>query len=135
MDLSIYFEPIQLKGYNYADKTRRKLMGDVVTAYLKPGDFPSLDHADIAIFGVGEERNCFLGDGSDAGLPFPFRQRARKVFFDRARNLLLVLRQIDHGKPTRGQEAVEPVIAQDMFIGKGIASEYGHNAGTRRYSW
>ncbi len=64
MDLSIYFEPIQLKGYNFADRTRRKLMGDVVTAHIKAGDFPSLDHADIAVFGVMEERNCFFNNGT-----------------------------------------------------------------------
>jgi arginase family enzyme len=63
MDLSIYFEPIQLKGYNFTGKTQRKLMGDVVKAFLKPGDFPSLDHVDIAIFGVMEERGCIFNTG------------------------------------------------------------------------
>ena len=63
MDISIYFEPLQLKGYQYADKTRRKLMGDVVKAYIQPNDFPSLDQADLAIIGVGEDRNSFFNNG------------------------------------------------------------------------
>jgi len=64
MDISIYFEPVRLKGYHFADKTRRKLMGDVVTAYLQPGDFPSLEKVDLAVFGVGEDRNSFFNNGS-----------------------------------------------------------------------
>ncbi len=60
MDISIYFEPIQLKGYHFNGKTRRKLMGDVVKAYLQPNDFPSLEGADLAIIGVGEDRNCLV---------------------------------------------------------------------------
>ena len=79
MDLSIYFEPIQLKGYNYSDKTRRKLMGDVVTAYLKPNDFPSLDHVDMAIFGVREERNSFFNNGCGLA-PDAIRKEFYKLF-------------------------------------------------------
>jgi len=63
MDISIYFEPIKLKGYHFADKTRRKLMGDVVKAYLEPGVFPSLEEADLALIGIGEERNSFFNNG------------------------------------------------------------------------
>ena len=54
MDLSMYFEPVQLKGYHFSEKTRRKLMGDVVKAYIEPNDFPSLDHVDLSFIGVGE---------------------------------------------------------------------------------
>ena len=70
MDISIYFEPIQLKGYYKAEKTRRKQLGDMVKAYVHPSDFPDLENADIAIFGVAEERNAFrntgCADASDA---------------------------------------------------------------------
>jgi hypothetical protein len=59
MDISIYFEPIQLKGYHFVDKTHRKLMGDVVKAYIHPNEFPSLEQTDLAILGVGEDRNSF----------------------------------------------------------------------------
>lgn len=79
MDLSIYFEPIQLKGYNFADKTRRKLMGDMVNAFLKPGYFPSLDHVDIAIFGVSEERNSFFNNGCGLA-PDAIRKEFYKLF-------------------------------------------------------
>jgi formiminoglutamase len=79
MELSIYLEPVQLKGYNYADKTRRKLMGDVVTAYLKKNDFPSLDQADIAIVGICEERNSLLNTGCSLA-PDAIRKEFYKLF-------------------------------------------------------
>jgi len=63
MDISIYFEPVELKGYHYAGKSRRKLIGDVVQAYIHTHDFPALEHADVAIFGVGEERSAVFNKG------------------------------------------------------------------------
>lgn len=79
MDISIYFETIQLKGYQYADKTRRKLMGDVVKAYIQPDDFPSFDQADLAIFGVGEDRNSFFNNGCGLA-PDLIRRELYKLF-------------------------------------------------------
>ena len=66
MDISIYFEPVKLKGFQYADKARRKLMGDVVKAYTEPNPFPDYENADLAIIGVGEERNAFFNNGCSA---------------------------------------------------------------------
>ncbi|MBW6460105.1 MAG: formimidoylglutamase [Bacteroidales bacterium] len=57
MDLSIFFDPVHLKGYQYAEKTHRKMLGDIVKAYIQPNDFPSLENADMAILGVSEDRN------------------------------------------------------------------------------
>ncbi|MCK9401468.1 MAG: formimidoylglutamase [Bacteroidales bacterium] len=79
MDISIYFETIQLKGYQYADKTGRKLMGDVVKAYIQPDDFPSFDQADLAIFGVGEDRNSFFNNGCGLA-PDLIRRELYKLF-------------------------------------------------------
>jgi formiminoglutamase len=79
MDISIYFETIQLKGFHYADKTRRKLMGDVVKAYIQPNDFPSLDQADLAIIGVGEDRNSFFNNGCGLA-PDLIRKELYKLF-------------------------------------------------------
>ncbi len=79
MDISIYLDPIQLKGYHYADKTRRKLIGDVVKAYIQPNDFPSLEHVDLAIIGVGEERNSFFNNGCGLA-PDSIRKEFYKLF-------------------------------------------------------
>ena len=70
MDISIFFEPVNLKGYQIANQGRRKLMGDVVKAYINQNDFPSLEGAEIAIFGVNEDRatvnNAGCGKAADA---------------------------------------------------------------------
>jgi formiminoglutamase len=63
MDISVYFEPVQLKGYQFSEKSRRKLMGDVVKAHLESSGFPSLEGVDLAIIGIGEERNAFFNNG------------------------------------------------------------------------
>lgn len=67
MDISIYFEPVHLKGYQFSEKSRRKLMGDVVRAFIEPNRFPDYEQADLAIIGVGEERNAFFNTGCSAG--------------------------------------------------------------------
>jgi formiminoglutamase len=79
MDISIYFEPIQLKGYQPAEKSRRKLMGDVVKAYTEQGGFPALEGADLAFVGIGEERQSFFNTGCGQG-PDAIRKEFYKLF-------------------------------------------------------
>jgi arginase family enzyme len=79
MDISIYFEPVQLKGYYPAENTRRKLMGDVVKAYLEPGRFPSIEQADLAIFGICEERHAYFNNGCGLA-PDAIRKELYKLF-------------------------------------------------------
>jgi formiminoglutamase len=96
MDISVYFEPIQLKGYHYSEKTNRKLIGDVVRAYLKPGDFPSLEQADLAIIGVGEERNAVYNNGCGFG-PDAIRKEFYKLFQGNFNLRMIDLGNIQHG--------------------------------------
>lgn len=63
MDISIFLEPIELKGYEYAEKTRRKHLGDLVKAYIQPNDFPEYEGADLAIVGVTEDRHAVGNKG------------------------------------------------------------------------
>jgi len=79
MDISIYFEPVQLKGFQYAEKANRKLMGDVVKAYVDPKNFPDYDHADLAIVGIGEERNAFFNTGCGSA-PDMIRKELYKLY-------------------------------------------------------
>jgi arginase family enzyme len=70
MDISIFFEPVDLQGYHFMDQGRRKLMGDVVKAYVDKKDFPGLEGCEIALFGVNEDRaavsNAGCGNAADA---------------------------------------------------------------------
>jgi len=56
MDLSVYFEPVALQQFTYAEKSHRKRMGDVFRTYLPDGHFPEMEDAHMAIFGVEEDR-------------------------------------------------------------------------------
>lgn len=105
MDISIYFETIQLKGYHYADKTRRKLMGDVIKAYLEPHDFPSLDEADIAIIGAGEDRNALLNNGCGLA-PDSVRRELYKLFQGNFK-----LKLVDLGNLIRGHSIEDTYFA------------------------
>jgi hypothetical protein len=78
MDISIYFQPISLQGFQYARSARRKLMGDLVNAYIQEEAFPSLSKVDLAIFGVGEDRNSFFNKGC-ASAPDAVRKEFYKL--------------------------------------------------------
>ncbi|MCF8387460.1 MAG: formimidoylglutamase [Bacteroidales bacterium] len=56
MEIDLYFDPIDLSGYEFADKAHRKRLGDIVRSYHTKENFPSLENIDIAIIGVKEER-------------------------------------------------------------------------------
>ncbi|MBN3035336.1 MAG: formimidoylglutamase [Bacteroidales bacterium] len=63
MDLSVYFEPLDMPGLNPDDENRGKKQGDHVRAYNEEGRFPSLGDVEIAIIGAGEERGAFENEG------------------------------------------------------------------------
>lgn len=110
MDISIYFETIQLKGYHYADKTRRKLIGDVIKAYLQPNDFPSLDEADIAIIGVGEDRNSLFNNGCGLA-PDSIRKELYKLFQGNFK-----LKLVDLGNLIRGHTVEDTYFALTAIL-------------------
>ncbi|HRY33313.1 MAG TPA: formimidoylglutamase [Bacteroidales bacterium] len=63
MDLSLYFEPIELFQFRYADANQRKRLGDVISSYLVEGSFPLTDGMDIAFIGVKEDRSAVNNPG------------------------------------------------------------------------
>ncbi len=79
MDISIFFEPIRMNGYNYSARTRRKKLGDVVKAYLQADDFPDLENVDLVIFGVKEDRSAVNNSGC-AEAPDSVRNEFYKLF-------------------------------------------------------
>jgi formiminoglutamase len=110
MDISIYFETIQLKGYHYADKTRRKMIGDVIKAYLEPHNFPSLDEADIAIIGVGEDRNALFNNGCGLA-PDAIRKEFYKLFQGNFK-----LKLVDLGNVIRGHTIEDTYFALTAIL-------------------
>lgn len=63
MEIDHYFEPIDLSGYEFAEKAHRKRLGDMVRSYHQPDAFPSLKDIDIAVIGVKEERSAVNNEG------------------------------------------------------------------------
>lgn len=79
MDISLFFEPIRLKGYEYAAKSRHKRMGDLVRAYIHPNEFPDYEEAELAIIGVGEDRLSHGNEGC-AKAPDAIRKEFYRLF-------------------------------------------------------
>jgi arginase family enzyme len=79
MDIEIYFKPIDLTGYEYAEKSYRKRLGDVVKSYNTASGFPDLDNIDIAIIGINEDRNAINNEGC-ASAPDNIRKKLYKLF-------------------------------------------------------
>lgn len=77
--MEIYFEPIDLSGYDYADKAHRKRLGDVVRAFHAEAAFPELEGIDIAILGVNEDRAAVNNKGC-AKAPTHIREYLYRLF-------------------------------------------------------
>jgi len=105
MDISIFFEPVQLKGYGYTGHTRHKLMGDVVKAHIKPDDFPEYEGYDLAIFGVGEDRNAVNNHGCGQA-PDVIRKELYRLFQGNFK-----LRMVDLGNMLRGHSIEDTYFA------------------------
>jgi len=61
MDISIYFEPVELPSIKA--ESNSKMLGDIIRSHLKVGEFPKLDDVDIALIGVREDRGSFKNKG------------------------------------------------------------------------
>ena len=79
MDIEIYFKPIDLTGYEYAEKSHLRRLGDVVKSYNTASGFPDLDNIDIAILGINEDRNAINNEGC-ANAPDIIRKKLYKLF-------------------------------------------------------
>jgi formiminoglutamase len=61
MDISEFFEPANLSYIPESSGLLR--MGDKITAFINPGEFPDYHEADIVLIGVKEDRNAFNNEG------------------------------------------------------------------------
>jgi formiminoglutamase len=64
MDISQYFEPVDLTDFQFAGEGPGQVrMGDLIKSYFPSNPFPEYHSADIAIIGVMEDRNAINNDG------------------------------------------------------------------------
>jgi len=67
MDISLYFEPISLDGYDFSKSTDKNRLGKIISIYNENSYFPDLKGIKMAIIGVMEERGALENTGCKAG--------------------------------------------------------------------
>ncbi|MFA6201225.1 MAG: formimidoylglutamase [Bacteroidales bacterium] len=63
MDFDLNFTPINIDELGLMADERQIRLGHTILTYCKESPFPALDNIDIAIIGVGEERNAYNNKG------------------------------------------------------------------------
>lgn len=66
MELSHYFEPVDVHVVDYESREFKPMLGDVIDTYWEENAFPDLDKANLVIVGVGEDRNSVDNRGCAA---------------------------------------------------------------------
>ena len=77
MDLSIYFDPIQIEDFKFIKRSSRKTFGDMIVKNREGSYFPHLDDIQLALIGVGEERAQVDNQGCGEGI-----NAIRDYFYD-----------------------------------------------------
>jgi arginase family enzyme len=112
MDISVYFEPVEIKDTNTNTEFRPGKLGDVVRLFADKGNFPSLEEIDIAIIGVKEDRNSLNNQGTSMS-PDQVRNYLYKLFQGNCK-----IRIADLGNINRGFE-----VGDTYFAVKSVVSE------------
>ncbi len=63
MDAEIYFEPISPVLSSFLDETGNNSMGDIIEAFTKKENFPSLEGVQVALIGINEDRMALENQG------------------------------------------------------------------------
>ena len=64
MDIADFFEPIDLQEFHFAEKANSELrLGNIIRIYSDINDFPDFTQAELAIVGVGDDRNAIHNEG------------------------------------------------------------------------
>jgi arginase family enzyme len=63
MDISFYFEPLELPDFKLSGDTNSHRLGDVLRSFVEKENFPELGDVDIAIIGVTEDRRAVNNEG------------------------------------------------------------------------
>lgn len=75
MDISIFFEPVNLGNILFAGNT----IGEKINGYFEKGNFPELENTDLVIIGVNEDRKAVYNKGC-AAAPDHVRKKLYALF-------------------------------------------------------
>ena len=80
MDIDIYFEPVSQEILQHISVSpHAPNLGGVIDIYAEKNKFPDMSDTDIAIIGVGEDRNAVNNKGC-ADAPDPVREELYKLY-------------------------------------------------------
>lgn len=63
MDISVLLNPVKEEIFQKCDLRHKKQIGNTIAIYKNDGSFPDLDGFQVALLGVGEERNAVDNEG------------------------------------------------------------------------
>lgn len=66
MELSTYFEPIDLSVVDFQSREFRPMLGDDIDVFSRQDHFPSIDEANLILLGIKEDRNSVDNPGCAA---------------------------------------------------------------------
>ena len=67
MDISLYFEAIDISNFDNQDDYLPTSLGEVIKTFTTDSSFPDLKDTDIALIGVKEDRNAVNNEGCGDG--------------------------------------------------------------------
>lgn len=73
-DISLYLAPVPGIEYTPSDNPKRKKMGELIDTYDEENNFPDIDHSDMVILGVNEDRQS-VGNNGCANAPDIIRNK------------------------------------------------------------
>lgn len=63
MDISVYFDPIDLEGHDFSGEPDHNRLGNLISLFSEQGKFPDLENLHLAIIGVSEDRGSLQNKG------------------------------------------------------------------------
>ncbi len=79
MDISIFFEPVELPDLNFAEESAGQRMGDLIRSFVDKENFPELGDVDMVLIGVNEDRKS-VGNVGCAMAPDHIRTQLYKLY-------------------------------------------------------
>ena len=110
MDISLFLEPVAEKCFSKNFRPGKKTLGETLTIYRSEDDFPSLEGANLALFGVKEERGAVDNKGCADGVDY-IRKALYPLF-----NHWPQLRIIDLGNVKIGKELNDTYFAVNQVL-------------------
>lgn len=117
MELAEYFEAVEVPGFEFNDGINHRRLGDLITVYAPETNFPDISDFDIAIVGVGEDRNAPTNQGT-AKAPDHIRQYLYQLFQGRFQPKIVDLGNIKTGFTVEDTYfAISSVLSEIMEAG------------------